>query len=184
MPQPGQWWNWSHFSGWWPRWSGWLQFREPEWWKMFLVRNVCQWGGQWSHRERQERMEQTEGLIAFLYPLVLVLGHCLVGRMVGGWTIVLFLWWFSLFLLYYCMYKCYMHMLWFNSVELTVLYLLYFICNLLSLSGLWGDIYIYILFHTLFCYDLSQVIEYSSLCRKAPFSPYSLQEYSWFTMLH
>lgn len=50
MPQPGQWWNWFHFSGWWPRWSSWaFQFREPEWWKMFLVRTVCQWGGQWSH---------------------------------------------------------------------------------------------------------------------------------------
>ena len=145
---------------------------------MFLVRNVCRWGGQWSHRERQERMERTEGLIAFLYPLMLVLGHCLVGGMVGGWTIVLSHSWFSLFLLCYCMDKCFMPMSWFNSVELTTLYLLYDICNLLSLSGLWGDIYIcmYILFHTLFHYDLSQDTDYSSLCRKAPFSPSSLQE--------
>ena len=122
------------------------------------MRNGCQWGGQWSHRERQERTEQTEGLIAFPYPFVLMLGRCLVGGMVGGRTIVLFLWWFSL-LLIYCMHKCYMHISWFNSVEITF-YLLYYICNLSSLSGLWGDmcIFFFILFSIMICHRILNIV--------------------------
>lgn len=109
-------------------------------------------------------------------------GALLSGRNVGGRTIVLFLWWFSLFLLYYCMHECYMHVSWFNSVELTF-YLLYYICNLSSLSGLWGDICMFFLIlFSVMIYHRND--EYISLCRKAPFSPHSLQECSWFTVLY